>query len=77
MVCCGTTENPGSSVPALAVLEGLTEFGCDVVVAAGTTGVNLEDEVGKRESLPTIPSASTSVGPFDTVTPTGPKRRAF
>lgn len=52
VVCCGITENPSSSVPTLAVLEGLTEIGCGVAVAAGTTDVNSEDVVGKRESLP-------------------------
>ena len=52
VVCCGTTEKPSSSVPTLAVLAGLPEIGCDVVVEAGTTDVNPEDVVGKRESLP-------------------------
>ena len=52
VVCCGTTEKPSSSVPTLVVLAGLPEIGCDVVVGAGTTDVNPEDVVGKRESLP-------------------------
>jgi hypothetical protein len=51
-VCCGTTEKPSSSVPTLAVLEGLMGIGCDVAVAGGTTDVNSEDVVCKRESFP-------------------------
>jgi hypothetical protein len=39
VLCCRTTEKPSSSVPTLAVLEGLTEIGCDVV---GMTDVNSE-----------------------------------
>ena len=47
VVSCGTTENPSSSVPTLVVLAGLTEIGCEVVVAAGTT-----DVVGKEPLSP-------------------------
>ena len=52
VACCGTTEKPSSSIQRLALLEGLTEIGCDVVVAAGMTDVNSEFVIGKRKSLP-------------------------